>query len=208
MLSAKKQILTIIERKGPGSLWSAEDFMSRFQRHEIDESLVRLKQEKVIRRVIPGIYELPKISSLLDCAVPVDIYELAKKIATKFRWQICPDGETALNYLELTTQLPGRYLYFSDGPNRTYSADGMELEFRHTTKRWLIFNEPESLLLVQGLLALGQEQFTEEHRRHLLDRYDMKTWEKIKADILAAPIWINEIIRAICEEKKEYEAHC
>ena len=53
MLSTKKKILARIQRHGPGGLWCADDFLSTFQRHEIDESLVRLKNEGIIRRVGP-----------------------------------------------------------------------------------------------------------------------------------------------------------
>jgi len=207
MLSTKKQILTSILEKGPGFLWSAEDFISRFQRHEIDESLVRLTHENIIRRVIPGIYEMPQVSTLLKCCVPVEISVLAEKIARKFRWKICPDGESALNYLGLSTQIPGRHLYYSDGPNRKYSVDERLLEFRHTTKRWLQFNEPETILLVQGLRALGKDQFTPEHSHLLMGRYDLKTWHKMKTDLSMAPNWIFDIVRNICE-KWDDEAHC
>jgi len=55
MLSTKKIILAKIQRRGRGGLWCADDFLSTFQRHEIDESFVRLMNEGVIRRVIPGI---------------------------------------------------------------------------------------------------------------------------------------------------------
>ena len=41
MLSTKRIILTRIQRRGRGGLWCADDFLSTFQRHEIDESLVR-----------------------------------------------------------------------------------------------------------------------------------------------------------------------
>ena len=49
MLSTKRKILTRIQRRGRGGLWCADDFLSTFQRHEIDESLVRFKDEGIIR---------------------------------------------------------------------------------------------------------------------------------------------------------------
>ena len=204
MLSTKRKILTRIQRRGPGGLWCADDFLSTFQRHEIDESLVRLKNEGIIRRVIPGIYEYPRFSELLQCPVATDLGELAQTIARKFRWQICPDGETALNHLGLSTQIPGRTLYFSDGPNRTYTVDGQTLEFRHTAKRWLIFKKSESLMLVQGLMSMGQAQMTTEHFHILCKRFTTETWEHILADICAAPIWIVETVRGICRNDREF----
>ena len=198
MLSTKKKILSKIIRRGRGSLWCANDFLSTFKRHEIDESLVRLKEEGIIRRIIPGIYEYPRFSELLQCPVATDINDLAHAIARKFHWKICPDGETALNHLGLSTQIPGRTLYFSDGPTRKYEIAGQTLEFRHSTQRWLNFKKGESLIVVQGLMALGQTQMTDEISNALSQRYSLKIWEQILDDISAAPIWIVEIIRGIC----------
>ncbi len=198
MLSTKRKILARIRRGGPGGLWCADDFMSTFQRHEIDESFARLMKEGVIRRVIPGIYEYPRFSELLQCPVATDINELARTLARKFRWQICPDGESALNYLGLSTQIPGRTLYFSDGPNRTYEVEGQTLEFRHSAKRLLTFKKIESLIVVQGLMALGQTQMTTEHVHLLCRRFPAAMWERILADISSAPIWIVETVRGIC----------
>ena len=208
MLSTKKKILARIRRRGPGSLWCADDFLSSFQRHEIDESFVRLMNEGVIRRVIPGIYEYPRFSELLQCQVATDIDELAQTLARKFRWQICPDGETALNHLGLSTQIPGRTLYFSDGPNRKYEVTGQTLEFRHSTKRWLTFKKNESLIVVQGLIALGQAQMTTEHVHLLCKRFTIETWEHILTDISAAPIWIVETVRGICRKRRDNEKAC
>lgn len=208
MLSTRKRILTRIRRRGPGGLWCADDFLSTFQRHEIDESLVRLKDEGIIRRVIPGIYEYPRFSELLQCRVATDIGELARTLARKFRWQICPDGETALNHLGLSTQIPGRTLYFSDGPNRKYEVEGQTLEFRHSTKRWLTFRKAESLIVVQGLMALGQSQLTTGHLHLLCNRFTIETWERILADISAAPIWIVETVRGICRKGRDDGKAC
>ncbi len=208
MLSTKRKILTRIQRRGRGGLWCADDFLSTFQRHEIDESLVRLKNEGVIRRVIPGIYEYPRFSEMLQCPVATDLGELAQTLARKFRWQICPDGETALNHLGLSTQIPGRTLYFSDGPNRTYDVNGQTLEFRHTAKRWLTFKKSESLLLVQGLMSLGQAQMTTEHFHILCRRFTIETWEHILVDISAAPIWIVETVSCICRKRRADEKAC
>lgn len=205
MLSTKRKILARIQRRGPGGLWCADDFMSIFQRHEIDESFVRLMQEGVIRRVIPGIYEYPRFSELLQCQVATDMDELARTLARKFRWQICPDGESALNNLGLSTQLPGRILYFSDGPSRTYLVAGRTLEFRHSAKRRLTFKKPESLIVVQGLMALGQAQMTTAHVHLLGRRFSMATWKRILADISSAPIWIVETVRGICHQGRDGE---
>ena len=200
MISTKKKIQDRIEQGGRGSLWCANDFLVCFHRHEIDESFVRLTMEGFIRRVIPGIYEYPRYSELLQCEVATDLDSLAYAIARKFQWKICPSGEAALNNLGLSTQIPGRTIYISDGPNRQYHVENCELQFRHTSKRWMTFKHEESLIVVQGLMALGERQMTDKNTARLAKRFPHETWEKIFEDISAAPIWIVEKVRNICTQ--------
>ena len=201
MLSTKKKILARIQRRGRGGLWCADDFLSTFQRHEIDESFVRLMNEGVIRRVIPGIYEYPRFSDLLQQQVATDLHELAYTLARKFRWQIGPSGATALNYLKLSTQIPGRYVFLSDGPSRSYCIDNRTLEFRHSAKRWMTFKQKDSRIVVQGLMSLGQEHLSDWMLDALAGRFPLETWKRILTDISAAPIWIVEIVRGICRSE-------
>ncbi len=205
MISTKRKILSKIQRRGRGTLWCAEDFLNLFQRHEIDESLVRLKEEGVIRRVIHGIYEYPSFSEILQCYVATDIDDLARVLARKFRWRICPDGETALNYLGLSTQIPAHSLYFSDGPSRKYDVGNRTLEFRHSAKRWMTFKMDESLLVVQGLMTMGQDHLSNGHVHILCRRFSPEIWERILNDISAAPIWIVERVRGFCRDRRENE---
>ena len=64
-----------------------------------------------------------------------DIDQVATAMARKFRWRIQPGGAPALNYLGLSTQVPARAVYLSDGPGlpnwkhslglRAYGAQGI-----------------------------------------------------------------------------------
>jgi hypothetical protein len=58
--------------------------------------------------------------SSLEQQVSPDIDQVARAIARKFRWRIQPSGTTAMNILGLSTQVPGRVVYLSDGPDRGY----------------------------------------------------------------------------------------
>jgi integrase len=72
---------------------------------------------------IRGIYDYPRFSKLLDQSLSPDIDQVARALARKFRWCIQPTGATALNFLGLSTQVPARAVYLSDGPDRVYQID-------------------------------------------------------------------------------------
>ena len=170
----------------------------------MDVALSNLVKEGVIRRVIPGIYERPRMSTLLGTQTAPDLYSVAKALARKFSWRIHPSGNTALNLLGLSTQIPGRMIFHSDGPSRKYAIGNRDLEFRHISLNELVFRLPESTLVVQALKALGREHIDKEAIETLHGKYPPVLWSRIVADTCNASGWIHEAIRTISTQE---EAH-
>ncbi|MGI6085648.1 MAG: DUF6088 family protein [Acetivibrionales bacterium] len=82
---------------------------------------------------------------------------MAKAIARNYGWTIVPCGDTALNMLGLSTQVPAVWLYISDGPYKTYKADGMPLKFKHTDNKNEIINiSYKTALCCSGVESVGQ----------------------------------------------------
>ena len=134
----------------------------RDSRPTVDSALHRLEKRGEIRRVIRGVYDYPQFSKLLDQHLSPDIDQVARALARKFRWRIQPSGATALNFLGLSTQVPARAVYLSDGPDRTYQVGNTALAFEHTALKEAGVKLKESGLIVQALKALGQERITPE----------------------------------------------
>ncbi len=76
----------------------------------------------------------------------------------KFNWRIQPGGAAALSLIGLSTQVPARYLYLSDGPSRTYTVGKTTLDFKHQALKDTGFRHEESAIIVQALKALGEER--------------------------------------------------
>ncbi len=49
--------------------------------------------------------------------------QVAKAIARRSSWRIYPSGNLSLNLLGLSTQIPEKVVYISDGPQRTVIYD-------------------------------------------------------------------------------------
>jgi len=103
-----------------------------------------------------------RFSKLLDQPLSPDIDQVARALARKFRWHIQPSGATALNFLGLSTQVPARATYLSDGPDRVYQIGNTALVFEHTALKESGVDLKESGLIVQALKSLGQERITPE----------------------------------------------
>ena len=124
MQSIENKVFSIIKDTGRGYVFSGADFIDKFNTSSIDLALYNLSKENKIRRVIRGIYDFPKYSKLLEQSLSPEIDKVAHALARKFKWRIEPSGNVALYLLGLSTQVPGRYIYFSDGPNRKYEIFG------------------------------------------------------------------------------------
>ncbi len=201
MESIESKILSIIQnKKVDGYAFSSIDFIDTFSRDSIDKALSTLVKKKKIRRVTRGIYDYPQYSDLLKQELSPNIEEVAKALARKFNWRIAISGESALNILGLSTQVVGRYIYLSDGANRTYDIQGTTLEFKKSSLKNIGFQYDESKLIVQALKALGKEHISQEVIAQIKKHIDPKMYSDILNDTRTTTIWIYDAMKQICRE--------
>lgn len=173
--------------------------MADFGETNIHQSLSGLARAGTIRRVCVGVYDYPRHSELLGFLSP-DIDQVAQALARKFNWRIQPSGDTALNLLGLSTQVPGKWLYHSDGPSRQYSIGQQVLAFRQSALKDTGLKLRESGLLVQALKALGKEHVDALVLASLRQWLGPKLRPRVLRDTRMVTGWIYEIIKQICEE--------
>jgi hypothetical protein len=174
--------------------------LSEYSRREADDILSYLQKTGKIRRIARGLYDYPRYSEYLQQELSPDIDQAARAIARKFNWHIVISGESALNLLGLSTQIPGRYIYYSDGPNRAYNIMGTKLEFKNSPLKNIGFKHKESDLLVQALKALGKEHITGKIKQKLSKQIDSGMYNKILKETKTTTGWIYEAIKDICRE--------
>lgn len=196
-----EKVFYFISGHGRGWAFSSNDLAHKFTRQEIDNTLSDLVKKGKIRRVTRGIYDYPKYSELLKKELSSDIDQVARAYARKFNWDIEVSGDTALNVLGLSTQVVGKYLYLSNGPNKSYKLnDGRTIEFKKSALKNIGFKHKESSLLVQALKTLGKEHIGESTIKKIREQVDENMYEKILKDTKTATSWIYEAIKQICRE--------
>ena len=201
MQTIEEKIVSRIYGRGRGWAFCANDFSADFGRSTIDWALYNLVASGTIRRVCRGVYDYPKYSELLQQALSPDFDQVAQAIARKFKWRIQPAGDAALNLLGLSTQVPGRLVYLSDGPNRQYEIDSYTLEFKKSALKDVGFKHRESGLIVQALKALGQERVDNAVIATLRKQLDETACKKVLKDTVTATGWVYETIKRICGER-------
>ncbi|MDP1635015.1 MAG: DUF6088 family protein [Gallionellaceae bacterium] len=201
MQSFNKKAISRIYGRGRGWAFSSNDFVEDFSRSQIDYALSELCREGKIRRVCRGIYDYPKFSELLQQDLSPDFDQVAQAFARKFNWRIQPAGDAALNLLGLSTQVPGRLVYLSDGPNRQYDIGNHTLEFKKSALKDVGFKYRESGLIVQALKALGQERADDAVITALRKQLDETACKRVLKDTVTATGWVYETIKRVCGER-------
>jgi hypothetical protein len=194
-----ESVFYFIAGHGRGWAFSSSDLAGRFARQQIDNALSDLAQDGKIRRVARGLYDYPRYSDLLQKTLSPDIDQVANAYARKFNWRIEVSGESALNLLGLSTQIPAQYVYLSNGPSKSYDVMGVQLNFKKSTLKDIGFKHRESTLIVQALKALGKELLSESVFAIIREQIDPKSYNKILRDTQGSTGWIYEAIKQICK---------
>ncbi len=200
MQSINNKILSRIYGRGRGWAFSPGEFVGEFDRNQIDNALSNLTKDGKIRRICRGMYDYPKYSELLGQQLSPDHEQVAQAFARKFNWRILPSGDAALNLLGLSTQVPGKFIYLSDGPNRKYSILSYNLEFKKTALKEIGFKQRESGLIVQALKALRKERITSEIIEKIRTQVKSEKYGKIRKETKTVTGWVYDAIKEICRE--------
>ena len=198
MQAIEKKILSRIQGRGRGWAFTKTDFVAEFGAANILQALSSLARADKIRRVFRGVYDYPRASALLGQCLAPDIDQVAQALARKFNWRILPSGDAALNLLGLSTQVPARWVYLSDGPGREYAIGSQTLEFRHAPLKDAGFQHRESGLVVQALKALGKARVGATEIASLRERFDPRQRARLLKDTRATTGWIYDIVKRVC----------
>lgn len=202
MNTIENKALNRIYGHGRGWAFSKKDFADLGSHNSLDQSLSRLSKNGNIRRVLHGIYDYPKYSKLLEQELNPNIDQVAQALARRFGWNIQISGNAALNVLGLSTQVPTKYLYYTDGRDRTYQIGNIELNFKKVLISDIGLKYPESEIVVQAIKALGKKALTEEEKKKIREYFSPKTHKRILKDTQYTTSWAYDIIKTIFQDEK------
>lgn len=194
-----EQIEDEILKMPAGRVFVISDFVDFTSYDNARKICIRLETEGKIRRILPGIYDKPLYSKILNQEVSPDINAVAKAIARKNNWSIIPSGNVALNLLGISTQVPAKWEYYSSGDTKDYQVGNNFIHFTHRADKELNRMSTKTALVIQAIKALGDENLSEE----IIAKFASKLTNAEKAQLLieAKPTtaWIYEIIKKICQ---------
>lgn len=194
-ITLEKQIIINIKKKKRGTAFFVEDFVAYGNSKACAKALERLVVSEQLVRVGRGIYALPKKSKLLGTYILPTIEDVAKDIARRDKARIVPTGLYAMNILGLTTQVPLKAVYLTDGAPRKITIGNRVLIFKKATPKNLSAKGDISSLVIQALKTIGKDNVTEDIEARVIDFLRKEKPENLANDIRLAPEWIRKIIR-------------
>jgi hypothetical protein len=202
-MDSLQQILNAqLIHQGSGRVYTPKDFLELGSYEAVRKAFQRLEKEGRLRRLLRGVYELPKVSRLMRGPAAPDPDEIARAIARSHGWTLVPSGNTALNLLGLSTQVPARWEYFSDGPAKTYEWDGGTLAFQRRAIRDTSALSPKTALVTQALKTLGRDQVDGSVLRRLVAQLDPEELQRAIVETRYATAWVHETLRGLAHEKE------
>ena len=183
-----------------GTVITSVDFADIAENSRVGVILSRIEAEGLIKRVLRGVYYKPEYNEFLNEYLAPSPNLVAEALARNYGWTITPCGDTALNILGLSTQVPAAWSYVSDGTYKEYTYDNTTIKFKHTTNKEISKLSHKTALIVQALKALGKDNIDNTIINKL--KNEMTDKEKKNALIEAKTVtsWIYEYIKKICKD--------
>ncbi len=186
--------------KGRGAIFAPSDFLGIGSRASVDQALSRLADEGVIRRLTRGLYDYPKKSPRFGYLSP-STGDVALAVARKDNQVLQPSPAMAANQLGLSTQVPSKPTYMTDGPTRTKTIGRQVIQFRNASSKTLIGAGQKTGAVFQALRHVGKDRVDDQVIGKLarsLDDKDRALLSKQSKHVLA---WMHPVVQKIvsCE---------
>lgn len=187
-------------RSREGAATSTADLLDLGSRSAVDQALSRLVRKRTIQRVGRGLYAWPRLSALTKAPVTPSPDDLARAWARSNGLRIVPHGAYAANLLGLSTQVPAKYVYYTNGRTQTIHLGGFPIRLLNRGPKTMDVSGPLAPMLFQALRYLGKDSVTPAVIRRL--RAVLKPSDKadLKRNSRYAAAWMKPVLDAIAQE--------
>ena len=200
--SIDKKIISRIYGHGRGWVFTPAYFSDLGSRDAIASALKRHRQSGRIRQLARGLYDYPRTDSLLGMLTPSPD-DVAKALAGRDAVRLQPSGAYAANLLGLSSQVPMKIVYLTDGRSRTVQIGKKQILLKQTTPRNMATAGRISGLVVQALRHLGRRYVDHEVMARLDRRLNVDDRKQLLKDVRYAPAWIADIMRRLGNNKEK-----
>lgn len=194
--TVQERIVNRIYGKGRGWVFGPKHFLDLGPRKSVDMALLRLLEAGTIRRLARGLYDYPRTHPHLGQLSPSP-ESVARAIGRSDAIRLQPSGAYAANLLGLSTQVPGRIVYLTDGPEKTVEVGNQRIELKRTTPKNMRTAGRTSGLVIQAFRYLKEQGVTDEVIATLRQTLSEDDRQQLWKDRIYAPSWMHGYFREI-----------
>ena len=197
MKSLQQMILHRLRTAATGSVHTPKDFLDLGSRAAVDQTLSRLVRAGQLQRAGRGLYHVPQVNRRFGISIPPDVDQLATALARKTRSRILPSGAAAANQLGLSTQVPAKAVYLTDGRSRRVRVGACDIQFKHVAQGHFNVRHRSSALVFQALRYLGKAAVGDRTLRVLRAALTPAQRRALREDARYAPAWVAGVVRRL-----------
>ena len=181
----------------------ARDLLDLGERAAVDQALSRLTRQGAIRRVRRGLYEVPRIGKLLNEPLVQSPDELVQAWARKNGLRVVRSGAHAANLLRLSTQVPAKIVYYTNGRTRTLKLGPYTVKFLNRGPKTMDVSGRMAPLVFRALRHLGRGGVTPEVIGRLRSTLSRKDKSELEENVGYAAAWMVPVIEQIAGEERK-----
>jgi hypothetical protein len=202
-MSIQDAILERIHKQGRGKVFIPKDFLDLGSRDAADQSLSRLARSGEIERLGRGLYHYPQMNERLGIPLGPDLDEIAEALGRQTGSRVVPSGAVAANRLGLSTQVPARPVYLTDGRTRQVRIGSMVIQIRHAAPKELPVGSRTSAMVFQALRYLGQAAVDDRVIARLRRVLSAGQRRELLRDARYTTEWIAAVVGRVAQDERE-----
>lgn len=146
-------------------------------------------------------YELPRMGKLLKQPVVASPDELVRAWARKNGLRVVPSGAHAANLLGLTTQVPAKIVYYTNGRTKTLKLGPYTVRLLNRGPKTMDARGRVAPLVLQALRYLGHGGVTPEATGRLRSTLSRKDKAELRGNLRYTAAWMKPVIEEIASEE-------
>jgi hypothetical protein len=202
MESVQQKIEKSVQRRKKGEMIFLSDYREIGSSASVKMALSRMVSQGKLKRLAHGIYYVPQNDPLFGYIYPAP-EKIAEAVAKKEKVRIKPTGTQALHKLGLSTQVPTRLIYLTDGERRQINVGKIQILFKPTTPKKMSLSGPLSSLVILALDTLGIVNLELVIEQKIIDILRQENPTLLKKDLAIAPVHIHDYILKLLNRKED-----
>ena len=178
-----------------------KDLLDLGERAAVDQALSRLVRRGKLRRIGRGLFELPRMSKLLNRPRVGSPDELVRAWARNNGLAVVPSGAHAANILGLSTQVPAKIVYYTNGRTQTIQLGPYKIRLLNRGPRTMEISGNTAPLVFQALRYLGRDGVSRDDVQHLRSSLSKKDKTELRNNRRHASAWMQSVIDEIVGEE-------